>query len=271
MQTITKLVFLCLVLVGLNTACVRERDTQIDMAKDVVIGDFVYSDAFLMACDASTKSSGETLANYKTTGYCAVLSHDTLSMPRQMIIDFGNTNCMCNDGRTRRGRILISYTAEHFNDSGNVVTFRFENYFVNDAHILGEQEVVHQGLNLLDQPYFVQTVVGKYLRADTSFKDTVRFNADRVITMIAGNGTPMWLDDIYEMTGSANGRGMNNEYFAMNITKPLQRSVDCRYIKGGREDLQPQSKALRLMNYGDGACDNQISVEINGKRYAFEL
>ncbi|MBU3676234.1 MAG: hypothetical protein FGM54_03505 [Chitinophagaceae bacterium] len=271
MQTISKLVFLAVVLIGFSTACVRERDTQIDMAKDVVIGDFVYSDAFLMACDASTKSSGETLANYKTTGYCAVLSHDTLSMPRQMVIDFGNVNCMCNDGRTRRGRILISYTGEHFADSGNVITFNFENYFVNNSHIMGEQTVVHQGANLLEQPYFNQTVSGKYLRADTSFKDTVRFNADRVITMVSGNGSPMWLDDAYEITGSASGRGMNNEYFAMNITKPLQRRVDCRYISGGKEDLQPQSKALRLMNYGEGDCDNQISIEINGKRYAFEL
>ncbi len=271
MQTITKLVFLCLVLIGFNTACVRERDTQIDMAKDVVIGDFVYSDAFLMAYDASTKSSGETLANYKTTGYCAVLTHDTLSMPRQMVIDFGNTNCMCNDGRTRRGRILVRYTGEHFSDSGSVVTFNFENYFVNGVQIMGEQTVNHMGLNLLDQPYYTQTVAGKYLRADTSFKDTVRFNADRIITMTAGNKTPMWLDDTYEMTGSANGRGMNNEYFAMNITTPLQRSVDCRYIKGGTEDLQPQSKALRLLHYGEGECDNKISVEINGKRIAFEL
>lgn len=271
MQTISKLVFIAVVLIGFSTSCVRERDTQIDMAKDVVIGDFVYSDAFLMACDASTKSSGETLANYKTTGYCAVLSHDSLSMPRTMVIDFGNTNCMCNDGRTRRGRILISYTGQKFVDSGNVITFNFENYFVNNAHIMGEQTVVHQGKNLLDQAYFNQTVAGKYLRSDTSFKDTVRFNADRVITMVAGEGTPMWLDDAYEISGSANGRGMNNEYFAMNITQPLQRRVDCRYINGGKEDLQPQNKALRLLNYGEGECDSQISVEINGKRYSISL
>ncbi len=254
-----------------NSACVRERDTNFDMARDIVVGDFVFSDAFHIACDAATKSTGETLANYKTTGYCATLFHDNTSIPRVMIIDFGAENCMCNDNRTRRGQIKITYTGENFNDEGNVIQFEFDNYYVNDFKIMGTQTVENKGRNILNQIHFDHTVDAKFLRADTLYKDTVRFQADRTITWISGDDTPIWSDDVYEYIGEAYGRSMNNEYFALNITSPLVREVMCRYIKAGRLDLQPQGKSLRKVDYGDGNCDNNVSVEINGKRYAFEL
>jgi|688.fasta_scaffold190156_2 hypothetical protein len=252
------------------TSCVRERDTDIELAKDEVIGDFVYSDAFHIASDASTKNTGENLANYKTTGYCASLIHDTMSSPRTMVIDFGALNCMCNDGRTRRGKILVAYTT-HFSDSSNVINFNFENYFVNDYHVMGTQVVENKGHNLLGQSFFSQEVVGKILKADTSIKDTLQWNASRQMTWVAGEDTPMWFDDVYETIGTGNGRGVRYEYYAMNITQPLVREVMCRYIKAGKVELQPQGKALRTIDYGNGECDNQASAEINNKRYAVDL
>lgn len=252
------------------SSCVRERDTDISMAKDGIVGDFVFDDAFHIVLDAATKSSGETLANYKTTGYCATLTHDTNSSPRSLIIDFGTANCMCNDSRNRRGKIIVSYT-KRYADSGNIFSFSFDNYFVNDYQIMGTQVVENKGRNVLAQTYYTQLVEGKIMSADTSIKDTLKWNAEREITWVEGESTPMWFDDIFETVGKGNGRGIRNEYYAMNITKPLIREAMCRFIKGGRVELQPQGKALRTIDYGDGDCDNQASVEINSKRFAVDL
>lgn len=254
----------------LLSSCVRERDYNIELAKDETIGDFVYSDAFHIVCDASTKSTGETLANYKTTGYCATLTHDSVSNPKSLIIDFGNVNCLCNDSRSRRGRIVVNYTTK-FSDSGNVITFNFDNYFVNDTRIMGTQVVENKGKNILGHTFFTQMTEGKLLKADTTIKDTLFWNADREITWMEGEGTPMWFDDVYETVGTGYGWGVRHEYYAMNITKPLIREVMCRFIKGGKVELQPQGKALRTIDYGNGECDNQASIEINAKRFAIDL
>jgi hypothetical protein len=254
----------------LFTSCVRERDTDISLAKDEVIGDFVYSDAFHIASDASTKSTGENLANYKTSGYCAVLTHDTLSSPRTMVIDFGSINCMSNDSRTRRGKILVSYTTR-FADSGNVISISYDNYFVDDYRIMGDQTFINKGKNVAGHSYFSQEVTGKILHADTTIKDTLYWNATREMTWVSGEDTPMWFDDMYETVGTGNGRGVKGEFYASNITSPLLREVMCRFIKAGKIEMQPQGKALRIIDYGNGNCDQDASVELNNKRYAIDL
>lgn len=254
----------------LFSSCVRERDYDIDLAQDETVGDFVYNDAFHIACDAATKGTGELLANYKAAGYCATLVHDTFSSPRTILVDFGTVNCMCNDGRTRRGKILVSYTLPYA-DSGNIISFNFDQYFVNDYHVMGTQVIENKGKNVLNQTYFSQDVQGKILSADTSIKDTLEFVAERKITWVAGEGTPMWFDDRYETVGFGHGWGVRHEYFAMNVTEPLVRDVLCRYYTAGKVELQPQGKALRTIDYGDGECDQDASVEINNKRFAFEL
>lgn len=252
------------------SSCVRERDYNIELAKDATLGDFVFSDAFHIACDASTKSSGETLSNYKTTGYCATLTHDSLSTPKSIVIDFGNSNCMCHDNRTRRGKILVNYTTK-FADSGNVITFNFDQYFVDDNRIMGTQTIENKGKTILGHTFFTQAVEGKMLKADTTIKDTLIWNAEREITWVSGEGTTMWFDDVYETVGTGYGWGVRREYYASNITKPLIREVLCRYIKGGKVELQPQGKALRTIDYGNGECDNQASIEINAKRFSIDL
>jgi hypothetical protein len=255
----------------LLTACVRERDYNIELAKDETIGDFVYSDAFHIVCDASTKSSGETLSNYKTTGYCATLTHDSLSNPKLLVVDFGSVNCLCNDSRTRRGKIVVNYTAAEFADSGNVISFNFEDFYVNDIRVMGSQVIENKGKNILGHTYFTQMTEGKLLKADTTIKDTLFWNAEREITWMEGEGTTIWGDDVYETVGTGYGWGVRREYYAMNITKPLVREVMCKYLKAGKIELQPQSKALRTIDYGNGECDKEASIEINAKRFSIDL
>ena len=249
-------------------SCVRERDYDTELAQDEALSEFVYNDAFHIACDAATKGTGELLANYKAAGYCATLVHDTFSTPRTISIDFGTAPCMCNDGRTRSGKILVSYTRP-FADSGNYMQFQFDRYTVNGYLVMGAQSVENMGRNVLNQTYFTQKVEGRLIEADTSIKDTLYWKADRRITWVSGEGTPMWFDDVYETVGFGHGYGVRREYYAMNITKPLVREVLCRYYKSGKVELQPMGKALRITDFGEGECDSEGSVEINGKRFSF--
>ncbi|MBL7753864.1 MAG: hypothetical protein JNM44_05260 [Chitinophagaceae bacterium] len=251
------------------TSCVRERDTNTDQAQDEILGEMAYYEAVTMAEDAATKKTGELLSNYKTSGYCATLTHDEVSMPRSISIDFGATNCMCSDARYRRGKIIVSYTGTSYNDPGNVATINFENYFIDNNRIMGSVVMTNKGLNVDNQSHYNLEISGKMLRE--FLVDTIYWNAKRVRTWIQGEGTPVWGDDRYEIEGTGNGRSNQLGYYSSNIVQPLVKGYDCRYYPAGRIEMQPQGKTLRTIDFGDGNCDREAWVEIDNKRYSLTM
>ncbi len=249
-------------------ACVRERDTDIEIVKEEVLGEFVYDNALAIVDDAATKNTGEQLSNYKTSGYCASIIHNTLSSPRTLSIDFGTVNCLCNDGRSRRGTILASYTTP-YSDTDNVVTITFDHYYINDISVSGQMVVNSKGRNIVGQKYFEISTAGKMVLVPDA--DTVYWNAERLRTWIQGQNTPVWGDDIYELQGTGNGKNGNKQYYSMNITEPLYKEVGCRYITKGKIEMQPQGKALRSLDYGNGDCEANADVLINNKAFHVDL
>ena len=198
-----------------------------------------------------------------------MLTHDTISNPRTIVIDFGSANCMCNDGRTRKGKILVSYTG-HYADSGSVHTITFDNYFVNNYQVMGSNVVENKGLNGSSQPYFTSVIAGKVMKPGVA--DTLYYEANRTITWTQGSTTPVWGDDIYEITGTGSGQNELKTFYAMTITQPLIKEVlGCRYINQGKIEMQPQGKALRTIDFGNGNCDNDATVTINNKVFNIKL
>lgn len=244
------------------------KDNDTETAKDNALGDFVYSDALNIADDASTVNSGDNLGSYKTSSNCAVVTHDTLSTPKTITIDFGLNNCLCNDGRNRRGKILVSYTGK-YRDAGHIHTITFDNYFVNDNQVLGSKSVTNMGLNTLGQTYFNIVVNGLIIRATTL--DSVIWNSNRTRTWTQGESTMMRADDVYEITGNGSGQRANGTAYTMTITQALVRAVACSWIQSGKIDLQPANRPLRQIDFGTGGCDNQATVTINNVTYNITL
>jgi len=250
-------------------SCVRERDTETEMSAELAMNEFVFHDASNLADDAATKNTGQNLSNYKTRGYCAVLTHDKISSPRTIIIDFGAMNCMCNDGRNRHGKILVSYTG-NYADSGSVHIITFDQYFVNDHLIMGSNIIENKGLNGASQPYYSSVIDGKVLKP--TVLDTLFYHADHTITWTQGSTTPIWGDDIYQISGTASGRNEFKTFYAATISEPIIKEVlGCRYYNKGKMEMQPQGKALRTIDFGDGSCDNDATVTINTKVFNIKL
>jgi len=251
------------------SSCVRERDTDVTIAQEQAMGEFVYSNALEIADDASTKLSGENLSNFKTSGYCATLTHDKVSMPRTMVIDFGLMNCMCNDNRNRKGKILVNYTGNEYGDSNGVITITFDNYYVDDYQVMGTKIVTNLGRNNLSQPHYAIEVAGKILKPNVL--DTLVWNATRERIWTGGADTPVYGDDQYSYIGTGNGMNEFRSYYSSVIQAPLVKGQFCRFFNSGKVDIQSQGKALISMDYGDGNCDNQATVILNNKSFHIDL
>jgi hypothetical protein len=250
-------------------ACNRKekvKDMDTELAKDNTLAEGTFNDVLRIADDASETASGGNLGDYKTASNCATVTHDTLASPKTITIDFGSSNCLCNDNRYRRGKILISYTGQ-YKMAGSVHTIQFDSYFVNDHHVTGSKTVTNMGLNTANQTYFTIVVNGLIIK---STGDSISWNSTRTRTWTQGESTLVKADDVFEIIGSASGSKAGNS-FTMNILQPLQRKRDCQWISAGIIEMVPSTKPTRTINFGNGLCDNLATVTILGTTYNITL
>ncbi len=259
------------------TACRDKKDDTPAAADDTGIGaehariERMYDDAQSIADGAASGASGAGYRAAAPTGItsgCASVSHDTLSSPRVLTIDFGPANCLCADGVYRRGKILVSYTGR-YKDSGHLHTISFDNYFHNDNGVGGTKTVTYAGLNSAGQPYYTISVAGTVALAGGA--GTRAWTSTRTRTYTAGWSTPVWADDVLEITGTGSITRPSGAVVAMAITTPLVVALDCKWIKAGMVTITPPGGTVRTLDYGTGACDALAYLTVAGTTYSITL
>eukprot|EP01036_Dinobryon_divergens_P056428 gene56428-75347_t len=122
---------------------------NLSATEDMALAENLFSDSYKQIAGAGQATTDSLKAYNDILAGCGTLSitpFDTTSWPKTVILDFGNSNCVGNDGRTRRGKIVGSYT-HWFQSPGTVVTITFDDYFVNDHEILGTKTITNEGYN----------------------------------------------------------------------------------------------------------------------------
>ncbi|MCE3277896.1 MAG: hypothetical protein K0S44_87 [Bacteroidetes bacterium] len=276
---IIPVLFLAVVICTISNSCKKERDPddkETITARDNALAENSYNDVAMIADQAAQGALSTYLAPLNSQirsmlSACASIAHDTLSNPRLLAINFGTTNCLCSDGRYRRGIIRVSYTGG-YRDSASVHSFTFSNYHVDDNMIDGTKTVVNNGLNSAGNPTYNITVNGQINKTNGS---SISWTSNRTREWIAGDSTLSWIDDVYLISGTANGSstasGSSTTTFTLNITTPLRKEVGCRHFTSGKFELTPSGRSTRYFDFGTGTCDNEAHVTINGHLFIVTL
>jgi hypothetical protein len=202
-------------------------------------------------------------------GDCATISLDTTVMPRVLTIDFGTENCLCRDGKYRRGQIIVTFNGRYFMP-GTVITHGFNDYYVNDNHVEGLKTLTNEGFNEDGFIWFSIVVNGQITLAENGNKITWSANKSR--TWIEGMDTPRrHRDDVFLITGSATASNSNGSGFTRLITNPLRRELSCRWFVSGTIEITPVNRPFRVLDFGDGNCDSLATVTVNGETYTIIL
>lgn len=188
---------------------------------------------------------------------------DTLDgFPVTLYLNYGSTGCTGPDGKVRKGTIKATFFNSWDNPT-DTVQIDLVNYFVNGIHYEGSVRIVKTPGS------YSQTVTnGKCTKSDW----TILWAGTRTLTWVAGQSTitdPS--DDVFEMTGDANGTNREGKTFTVNVTSPLVRSRACAWITKGTMEITPEGKDTRIVDYGNGACDNKATLSINGNTFQFLL
>lgn len=258
-------------------ACDKKDDTtetpaatQVGWAADNAQAEWAYDDARdwsdLAMNSAEFKSS---LTDTVYMGQCVLATLDTAQNPDKLTIDFGTSNCQCTDGHYRRGKIIVTFTGNYF-FFGTVVTYTFEDYFIDDNQILGTKVVTNKGLNNAGHIWWTVDVTGQVIKANNG--GTFTWNSSHEIEWSEGMETLMeWWDDVYLITGAASGVTVTGLTYTHTIITPLKKKLNCQWVVSGSIDLQVQNLPLITFDYGAGTCDNQATVTVAGGTYNITL
>ncbi len=242
------------------SACRPEEKVQVQpdsnesttYLQDQATAERLFDDAQNQA-DRGNASTGN--GELKTTG-CGSISRSGSTLT----IDFGAANCLCVDGKNRRGKIIVNTSGGGYYDSGAVRTITFDNYYVNDYKVDGTRTVSNRGTNSSGQLYYTVEVNGAITAPGGS---SVTVDWDRVRTWIEGASTPLnWTDDRYAITGSGTlYASYGSTTVNISNTNPLIISPTCRWIMAGSATYTLPGGATRTINYGDSpTCDNTATI-----------
>lgn len=194
---------------------------------------------------------------------------DSTTWPKTVTIDFGTTNCTGWGNLPRRGKIIAVFTGK-YRTPGTVITITFQDYYVNDNHVEGTKTITNMGTNGAGNLYYSVVVSNaKITRTDGSF---MTWNSTRTREWTQGSNTiGNTTDDIFMITGNGSGTNFAGMAFTMDITSALQVQRGCKWIVAGTIEINPANKPTRIIDFGNGNCDNQATVTIKGHTHTITL
>lgn len=182
-----------------------------------------------------------------------------------IVIDFGTSgDCKDPRGNSRVGKIIVTYNGRRF-IPGSTIATTFDGYAVNGVKVEGVHTLTNVSPTTNDYPKFNITIVG----GKVTFLDGTTITREQ-------NMTREWqraaspADDAWVVTGSASGKNRDDKTYAMEITKDLVYKRSCAISSKvfiaveGTKVFTTDTKQITI-DYGDGTCDNKVTVTINGK------
>ncbi|NIK74697.1 hypothetical protein FHS56_002229 [Thermonema lapsum] len=231
-------------------------------------------DATLQA-EAAAKPSDESAtarANGVVRGCNCTINID--SSRKKITIDFGTQGVQCQDGRIRKGKIIITYTGPYMEPS-SVITTTPENYFVSNRRGIGFVQIVgtRTVTNITEQggnPTHRLQEDGKLI-FPSGLEAT--WESNRVREWVSGyegieeRRNPF--DDVFKITGEWSGTDRRKQSYSAEILEALTINTECflsqNYLPVSGVLRMEGPRAIHVINYGNGECDNTITVTITRK------
>lgn len=181
-----------------------------------------------------------------------------------LIINFGEENYL-HLGHLKRGEIISIYNKFIYNSNSQITT-TFNNFYINNNLIQGKMYLENNGSNQNGFPEFSLTVDSMSMYTNNGSIDIS--NGNYIKQLVSGYNTQyQYLDNIYKLTGNAQGNSSNNNNFSLEISDSLNMNLSCFessscIITEGTSKLIPDGYEERIINYGNNSCDCDINAVI---------
>ncbi|MDJ1479821.1 hypothetical protein QNI16_04935 [Cytophagaceae bacterium YF14B1] len=244
---------------------VEDNNTGFNESEDLVsISDEV------MQTNSSSLRQTETGQNYY--GATVTITPKGQNATGKVVVDFGSTGIKGRDGRTRTGKIIITYTAVA-PTKGATRVITFDNYYVNGNKIEGTKTITFS--NDPSNGVYTANIISSLVITKSSGK-IITWSCNRTRAYNTNNTPLNFTDDEISITGTASGTTQNNIDFNVVVSSPLVFKASCLPTSGwvpvsGVLEVIPVDVATRIVNYGNGDCDRKVTVTVEEKSYTITI
>ena len=257
----------------------QQQEASMVSSESDAEAEIVFNDVFDDAMGVNDEVGLEGCGTLNRVNPCYTITVTRLNPPNafpvKIVIDFGTTGCRGLDGHFRRGKIITEYT-NRLIIPGASATTRFDGFYVDSIKVEGTHKIANTSSSNTTRQYTVDVTDARLTKPSGNY---VEWRNHKVITQIEGLLTVVPLDDIFRIEGSASGkvkRGALLVAWESNILEPLIKKFNCRWIvKGTTRTVRANSTAnspwIAVLNFGDGTCDNQAVITINGISHQITL
>ncbi|CAN5267896.1 hypothetical protein BH09BAC3_BH09BAC3_23440 [soil metagenome] len=237
-----------------------------DVSTDAVNG---YSDAQLNGGRTDEASGFGDNDRLKCATVTVVKSdNSTDGRPAGVITIVFPADGSCKDarGNVRKGTITITYAGRKFLPNSTMVT-TFTNYTINGIKIEGTHTITNVSASTADFPKFTVVIAG----GKVTFLNGQTITREQTFTREWQRATNPAQDKWVLLAGSrAAGTTRNGKDYVMEVTKDVVHSRACQISNktfiavSGEKKFTTENKQI-IVNFGEGTCDNVITVTVNGK------
>jgi hypothetical protein len=257
----------CALAVVLIVSCKKEKiDNDTQSANDYAVAKMGYNTFLPLTNGITVNEEGLERALY-TCATVTRISGDTTNWPANgdtlvFKADFGN-GCLDNDGRTKKG-ILWLYFYNNFHYANATVKVIPDNYYVDNVKYDGTIMLTNNG------NYSYTRTITNGVCSNNSW--TIKYDGTATFSWTSGYNTPNDLtDDIYSYTENSTGINRQGKSFTVTTSSALIKKYSCKWISSGVLEIKPEGLATRIIDFGNGTCDNTATLTINDRVFNFSM
>ena len=262
----TKLLVLAAFAVVFTASCEKFRENrQYDTTLDHSVAESTYNDLFRIVEQEFGRSSG------LISDPCITITGGDTTFPATYTVDLGTD---CDDiYKVKHSGSFTIELSDAWTNTGAIAIITPNNLLVEDYPVSGSLTLTNLGVNAEGQREVSFVVSNGVVTTPSPDSKAIQWKCSRVYTLVDLNNELLIQDDVFSVTGTAEGVNSEGRSFQVSITDPLIHEQICRWNRAGRIKIAIQDLKDREIYYGadycfDGAdcCDNQIELEVDGKK-----
>ena len=233
-----------------NTALATKTDNIVEGSLSVMENGYV---------EVNGENRGNTVESLFPD--CTIITLEANGNGGTITLDFGD-ECQLFNGAIVSGKIIMEYGP--FENGSRTITYTFENYFYNGNGVEGEGEIVRKLENENGNP---ESTVNESITVSFSETDVSATRiGTRVVEWVEGVGSGNWDDNIYHITGNWNTTLSNGFERSGEVTEQLVKKMSCLWLVSGVLAIEQQNITATI-DFGEGECDAQATIIINGQEF----
>lgn len=257
------------------TSCKFEKPKNVNyqkLAEETSTSQKLYDDLFKVLDEEAKNGNYSDTLNGKTiivrkavSDTCAVVILDiTGGFPMTLTVDFGTGctafNTVTGGGITRKGIVQAVFSGR-YDQTGTTVTITTNNYYVNNYKLEGSTIITNSGRNSSNNLEFtVSTSNGQIIAPNGN---VTTWLSQRLHEWIAGentnfisNGISGICDDVYLVSGYAEGEISDGTTYRIQSEEPLRKEICCRWVTDGVLKYFVNGDELGTLDYSQTTCTN---------------